>query len=191
MARAIAAVNAYVVDESSGGLWYGHVYLRIGKKWATAFGALYAFFPAVLALSGDLNRATRLEDSCYRMWTLHGVAPELLDYKTVKVIFGSYQLRPEIIESAYYLYHYTSDEKYLRMGATFFNNLVKWCKTEVGFAAIADVRTGVQTDVMESYLLAEAMKYFYLLFAPPQAFDFEKAVFTTEAHPIWKKCREQ
>jgi Glycosyl hydrolase family 47 len=39
---------------------------------------------------------------------------------------------------------------------------------------------------MESYFLAEAMKYFYLLFALPEAFDFETAVFNTEAHPICK-----
>ncbi|MEI7827500.1 MAG: glycoside hydrolase family 47 protein, partial [Euryarchaeota archaeon] len=150
-----------------------------------------AFFPAVLALGGDLGRASRLEDSCYKMWTLHGTAPELLDYKTMKVVLGSYQLRPEIIESAYYLYHYTGDEKYRRMGTTFFNSLVERCKTNAGFAALDDVRTGVQTDTMESYFLAETMKYFYLLFAPSQAFDFEKAVFNTEAHPIWKKSSEK
>jgi mannosidase alpha-like ER degradation enhancer 2 len=39
---------------------------------------------------------------------------------------------------------------------------------------------------MESYFLAEVMKYSYLLFAPPQDFDFEKVIFNTEAHPIWK-----
>ena len=183
----IAAVNAHVADEASGGLWYGHVNMKTGKQRSTIFGALYAFFPAVLALGGDLDRAARLEDSCYKMWTLHGIPPELLDYKTMKVVLGSYQLRPEIIESAYYLYHYTGDEKYRRMGTTFFNSLVERCKTDSGFAAIADVRTGVKTDAMESYLLAEVMKYFYLLFAPPEAFDFEKAVFNTEAHPIWKK----
>jgi mannosidase alpha-like ER degradation enhancer 2 len=108
----------------------------------------------------------------------------------MRVVLGSYQLRPEIVESAYYLYHYTGDEKYRRMGATFFNSLVKRCKTEGGFAALGDVRTNVQTDTMESYFLAETMKYFYLLFTPPEAFDFEKAVFNTEAHPIWKKSSE-
>ena len=183
----IAAVNAHVADQASDGLWYGHVNMKTGKQRSTVFGALYAFFPAVLALGGDLDRAARLEDSCYKMWTLHGIEPELLDYKTMKVVLGSYQLRPEIIESAYYLYHYTGDDKYRQMGTTFFNSLVKRCKTDAGFAAIADVRTGVKTDAMESYFLAEVMKYFYLLFAPPQAFDFEKAVFNTEAHPIWKK----
>jgi hypothetical protein len=135
--------------------------MNSGEQRATVFGALDAFFPAVLVLGGDLDRAARLEDSCYKMWTLHGIAPELLDYKTMKVVVGSYHLRPEFVESAYYLYHYTGDEKYRRIGATFFNSLVERCKIDAGFAALADVRTGVKTDVMESYFLAEAMKYFY------------------------------
>ena len=182
----IAAVNAHVAGEAGGGLWYGRVNMNSGEQRATVFGALDAFFPAVLVLGGDLDRAARLEDSCYKMWTLYGIASELLDYKTMKVVVGSYHLRPEFVESAYYLYHYTGDEKYRRIGATFFNSLVERCKTDAGFAALADVRTGVKTDVMESYFLAEAMKYFYLLFAPPEAFDFETAVFNTEAHPICK-----
>ena len=186
----IAAVNAHVAAEASGGLWYGRVNMNTGEQRATAFGALDAFFPAVLVLGGDLDRAARLEDSCYKMWTLHGIAPELLDYKTMKVVVGSYHLRPEFVESAYYLYHYTGDEKYRRIGATFFNSLVERCKIDAGFAALADVRTGVKTDVMESYFLVEAMKYFYLLFAPPEAFDFETAVFNTEAHPICKSSEQ-
>lgn len=188
---AIAAVNGYVADEARGGLWYGHVNMNNGKRRATFFGALYSFFPAVLALSGDLDRAALLEDSSYEMWSLYGAAPEVLDYKSMKVVLGSYQLRPEIIESAYYLYHYTGDEKYRRIGATIFHDLVERCKTDAGFAALADVRTGAKADAMESYLLAEVMKYSYLLFATPEAFDFEKAVFNTEAHPIWKKSRAQ
>ncbi len=182
----VGAVNAYVADEAGGGLWYGHVNMKTGEQRATVFGALDAFFPAVLALGGDLDRAARLEDSCYKMWTLHGIEPELLDYKAMKVVIGSYHLRPEIIESAYYLYHYTGDERYRQIGATCFNGVVERCKTDAGFAALADVHTGVKTDAMESYFLAEAMKYFYLLFTPPQTFDFETVVFNTEAHPIWK-----
>ena len=39
---------------------------------------------------------------------------------------------------------------------------------------------------MEIYFLAEAMKYAYLLFSPPQDFEFEKVIFNTEDHPILK-----
>lgn len=124
----IAAVNAHVAGEAGGGLWCGRVDMNSGEQGATVFGALDAFFPAVLVLGGDLDRAARLEDSCYKMWTLYGIAPELLDYKTMKVVVGSYHLRPEFVESAYYLYHYTGDEKFRRIGATFFNSLASGAK---------------------------------------------------------------
>jgi len=183
----IEAVNLHVADESAGGLWYGHVNMKSGRRTGTAFGALYAFFPGLLALGGDLDRADRLHESCYRMWTLHGIEPEMLDYKSMKVIYGPYQLRPELAESTYILYHYTGDEKYRRMGAVLFNSLVEHCRTDAGYAAIGDVRTMRQTDYMESYFLAETMKYFYLLFAPAEEFDFDKAIFNTEAHPVIKR----
>ncbi len=182
----LAAVNRYLADEVDGGLWYGHANMNSGRLEATYFGALYAFWPGALALGGDLERAARLEDSCYRMWTRHGIEPEFMDYKRMRVIHGTYILRPEIIESAYYLYHYTGDPKYQRMGYVYFNSLVKHCKTDVGFAAIADVRTMKQSDAMESFFLAETLKYFYLLFAEPEALDLESVILNTEAHPIRK-----
>jgi mannosidase alpha-like ER degradation enhancer 2 len=44
--------------------------------------------------------------------------------------------------------------------------------------------TKQQRDEMESFVLAETFKYFYLLFAPPKTLDFDKVVFNTEAHPL-------
>jgi hypothetical protein len=76
-----------------------------GQRSATLFGSLEAFFPAVLALSGNLRNAEDLQSSCYKMWNLNGAEPEILDYEKMKVIYPPYLLRPEIIESAYYLYH--------------------------------------------------------------------------------------
>jgi hypothetical protein len=37
---------------------------------------------------------------------------------------------------------------------------------------------------MESFFLAETLKYLYLLFAPPKTVDLKSTVFNTEAHPI-------
>ena len=39
---------------------------------------------------------------------------------------------------------------------------------------------------MDSFFLAETMKYLYLLFAPPETLDLNQVVFNTEAHPIRK-----
>jgi mannosidase alpha-like ER degradation enhancer 2 len=182
----IAAVNKYNADEVNGQLWYGHANMNTGKRTASTFGALDAFFPAVLALSGDLERAKRLQDSSFKMWTKHGIEPEVFDYQKMQVVHGGYPLRPEIVESTYYLYQYTRDEKYLAMGKTFFEDFVKHCKTDAGYAALKSVVTKEKSDSMQSFLFAETFKYYYLLFAPPETLNFKKIVFNTEAHPIRK-----
>jgi mannosidase alpha-like ER degradation enhancer 2 len=182
----IAALNKYVADDNTNGLWYGTVDMNTGARTATHFGALDAFFPAVLALGGDIDRARRLQESSYKMWTTFGIEPEELDYSTMKVTSGGYPLRPEIMESAYYLHHYTNDPRYLEMGRTIFDSLVQYCKTDVGYAALKSVETKEKRDNMESFFFAETLKYSYLLFAPAKTLDFNKVVFNTEAHPIRK-----
>jgi Glycosyl hydrolase family 47 len=177
-------INKYLQDSVSSGFWYGRVDMNTGKRTSQIFGSLDAFFPAALALSGDLKRAEKLEASCYKMWNLKNIEPEQINYKTMEIVSPQYYLRPEIIESAYYLYHYTKDEKYLEMGKKFFNDLVKYCKVTSGFASLKSVITKDKADDMESFFFAETLKYLYLLFAPPSTLDFNKIIFNTEAHPI-------
>lgn len=215
----IAAINKHLADEFDRGvsrrpereLWYGHADMNTGKRTATNYGALDAFFPAVLALSGDLKRAARLQQSSFKMWTLHGIEPEEINYKTMEVTYPGYPLRPEIVESTYYLYHYAVHEhsqpyrrgtrpsagqvpplndrldggaNYLLMGETLWQDFVRHCKTDEGYAALKSVVTKEKADSMQSFLFAETFKYFYLLFAPPKTLDFDKVIFNTEAHPI-------
>ncbi|HKP72588.1 MAG TPA: glycoside hydrolase family 47 protein [Pyrinomonadaceae bacterium] len=182
----VAAVNKYLADEVGSELWYGQADMLGGRRTGTSYGALDAFFPAVLALSGDLNRAKRLQASGFKMWTTYGIEPEQLNYRTMKIESGGYPLRPEIIESTYYLYHFTGDAQYLRMGETLFESFVKYCRTEAGYATLKDVVSKEKSDEMQSFVLAETLKYFYLLFAPPKTLDFKRVVFNTEAHPIRK-----
>ena len=182
----IAAINKNLADERDGQLWYGHVDMNVGKRTATTYGALDAFFPAVLALSGDLSRAKRLQDSAFKMWQIHGIEPEEIDYTTMKVTEAGYPLRPEIVESTYYLYHYTNDPKYLAMGKQMFDDFVKYCRTDDAYAGLKSVVTKEKTDYMHSFVFAETFKYFYLLFASEKVLDLNKIVFNTEAHPIRK-----
>ena len=144
---------------------------------------MHAFLPAALALGGDVKRARVLEDSCFKMWTLHGIEPEVIDYKTMDVKYAGYQLRPEIIESAYYLHHYTHDSKYVDMGRTFFESLKNECRTDAGYTTLKSVVTKEKGDLMPSYFLAETLKYLYLLF-DEKAIAFDKVIFNTEAHPL-------
>jgi Highly conserved protein containing a thioredoxin domain len=180
------AINKYLADQQPSGFWYGYADMNTGARVATHYGALDAFFAGTLALSGDLDRARKLQDSNYRMWTTWGIEPEEIDYKTMTVVYPGYQLRPENIESAYYLYSFTQDPKYRQMGRAYYESLVKYCKTDAGFAALSSVETKQKRDAMESYFLAETLKYLYLLFAPPQTLDLNKFVFNTEAHPMRK-----
>ena len=188
--QSITAINKYLADEvrddTGAELWYGHADMNTGARRATTYGALDAFFPAVLALSGDLKRAQRLQDSSFRMWNHEGIEPEEFDYRARKIVSPGYPLRPEIVESTYYLYRYTKDPKYLLMGEKLWRDFVKHCRTEDGYAALKSVVTKEKNDSMQSFLFAETFKYFYLLFSPPSTLDFDKVIFNTEAHPIKK-----
>ncbi|HEV2842390.1 MAG TPA: glycoside hydrolase family 47 protein [Chthoniobacterales bacterium] len=180
----IPAVHKYLADETRGELWYGHADRLSGQRTDTTYGALDAFFPALLAMAGDVPRARRLQASSFKMWQLHGIEPEVIDYKTMQVKAVTYHLRPEIVESTYYLHHCTGDPEYRQMGETIFNDFVKHCRAEAGYASLADMVTKEKRDEMESFALAETFKYFYLLFAPAGTLDFDKVVFNTEAHPL-------
>ena len=135
----ISKINTYLADEgehvdkgkfrgelsSNDDLWYGHADMNTGKRTATTTGALDAFFPAVLAFDGDLNRARALQDSMFKMWELNDIEPEVYNYKTGKIEDPGYPLRPEIVESTYYLYHLHAGPKISRDGA---GNVRRLCK---------------------------------------------------------------
>jgi mannosidase alpha-like ER degradation enhancer 2 len=180
----IAAANRYLPDERPNGYWYGHVNMDTGERTATRFGALDAFLPAVLAKGGDTLRAGRLMRSVYLMWTTFGIEPEELNYVSMQPVSAGYVLRPEAIESAYYLHRLTGDRAYREMGRVMVDSLLHYTHAPSGFAALRSVVTKEQRDQMESFFLAETLKYAYLLFAPPATLDFDAVVFNTEAHPI-------
>lgn len=182
--ESVRALNVYLADATPGGLWYGQVDMISGKRTARQFGALHAFLPAVLALSGDISRARRLQDSCDRMWRLRGIEPEVLDYRAMKIVSPGYPLRPEIVESVYTLHRLTDDPIYLEMGRTYFDALRAHCRTEDGYTTLKSVVTKEKGDLMPSYFLAETLKYLYLLFAPDETLDISAVVFNTEAHPL-------
>ncbi len=185
----VSAVNKYLSDTTASGFWYGTADMNTGRRTSTVFDALAAFFPAELALSGDLSRAEKLEDSCYKMWNLYGIEPDDLNFETMTVVSPKYYLNPEIMESAYYLYEYTHKKKYLIMGKTFLDDLIKYCRTKSAYAELESVVTKKKMDIMETYFTAETLKYLYLLFAPSSTLDFHKVIFNTEAHPIQRTWR--
>lgn len=149
------------------------------------------------------NLAKDLTKTCYDMYRMapSGLAPERVRFSITKSDgqnsnslipdmhflsgFTWNILRPELIESLFYMHFYTKDEQYVRWGETIFDDFVKHTKTYYGFTPVNGVDTANPTPTgaaMESFFLAETLKYFYLLFAG--GVNLTEFVFTTEAHPL-------
>ncbi|KAF1998278.1 glycoside hydrolase family 47 protein [Amniculicola lignicola CBS 123094] len=99
-----------------------------------------------------------------------------------------YGLRPEAVESVFYIYRVTGDNGYQDLAWDMFQAIDSRSRTALANAAIGDVmKLGDQLelqDSMESFWLAETLKYFYLCFAEPDVLSLDKWVFNTEAHPL-------
>jgi hypothetical protein len=185
--KSIQSIQAYIADEVDSSLWYGTVDMETGERINSVVTLYDAFFPALLALSGDLKNAARYQDSWNKLWNLNGLEPMVYDYRKKEILDPSYDLNPEIIESAYYLYYFTGDKKYKQMATQYFNDLMSYCRTDVAYTCIKDVRTKEKKDHMETFFLAETMKYLYLTFANPKGINPKECVFSTEAHPFRKQ----
>lgn len=184
------AINTYLADDAKTGFWYGWADMNSGKRTATQFGALDCFWGAVLCLDKDFVRAKKLQKSIDKMWRMNGVEPESINYSTMDVISPYYMIRPEAIEATYYLWHFTKDKQYYEMGKNMFESIEKYCQIDNGYVQIKDVRTMEKWDALESFFFAETMKYCYLFFAPKEAFDLDKCVLNTEAHPFFKTWKK-
>jgi hypothetical protein len=183
--EAIAAVNAHLPEEKDSLLWYGRVNMDSGERTSDVITLYDAFMPAILVLSGDTARAERLQHTWDVVWREHGLEPTAYDYGKHEVKSGDYDLNPEIIESAYYLYHFTRKPLYREMAARYWSDIKKHCRTDVAFTSVEDVRTMKQKDYMPTFFFAETMKYLYLNFSDDRgAFDLDGHVFNTEAHPF-------
>jgi mannosyl-oligosaccharide alpha-1,2-mannosidase len=98
-----------------------------------------------------------------------------------------YILRPEAIESIFVLYRITGKEEWRDIAWDMFTSIVNATETPFANAAIDDVTVaggGSKTDYMESFWLAETLKYFYLVFADPELISLDDFVLNTEAHPF-------
>lgn len=86
----------------------------------------------------------------------------------------------------YILYRITGDKKFQDAAWRMFSSIEKMTRTDIAHASIKDVRfaDSTQVDKMESFWLAETLKYFYLIFAEPGVVSLDDYVLNTEAHPF-------
>uniref|UniRef100_A0A0N4ZTJ3 alpha-1,2-Mannosidase n=1 Tax=Parastrongyloides trichosuri TaxID=131310 RepID=A0A0N4ZTJ3_PARTI len=145
--------------------------------------SLLAFWPGLQVLKGDIKPAIEMHEMLYLVMQKHKFIPEAFTYD-LQVHWGQHLLRPEFIESTYFLYKATKDQHYLDVAADVVKSLNDHVRVKCGFAAIKDVRTMAHEDQMESFLLSETFKYLYMIFADPEDLIFDPDIFvlTTEAH---------
>ncbi|KAK4131059.1 glycoside hydrolase family 47 protein [Trichocladium antarcticum] len=98
-----------------------------------------------------------------------------------------YILRPEAIESVWYMYRITGDASWQEKGWRMFEAVVQATRAGAAHTAIRDVTVAAGAafqleDSMESFWLAETLKYFYLLFEAPDVLSLDEWVLNTEAH---------
>lgn len=130
-----------------------------------------------------------------------GIMPEHVEYNVrnendkedIKMVVDGYILRPETVESIFYLYRFTGDQKFRDYNWQIFKAINKSCRVENGFTSITKLQHDPEDvrhrDEMESFFLAETLKYLYLTFTDSSLISPTEWVFNTEAHPLhmWNK----
>lgn len=197
------SLQSYAFD----GWMYNNINFQTGISMTSWVDSLAAFYPGLQVLAGNIEEAIRNHLAYYKLWVTYGGIPERWNLVRAnkgvtknlakKAIYPTsqldpidlewYPLRPEFIESNYYLYRATQDPFYLQVGRMVMKDLEANCKTECGYAGVHDVRSGQLQDRMETFFLSETVKYLYLLYSPehPLNKEFSNFVFSTEAHPFW------
>ncbi|RHZ74063.1 hypothetical protein Glove_227g74 [Diversispora epigaea] len=184
------------------------------EKFYPRMDHLSCFVPGMLAIGSkvlnrpkDFDVAIGLAETCYWSYknTKTGIGPEVFWFETEKkrrpksksrlngdppegIIRTNtkYLLRPETIESLFILYRITGNKEYQEKGWEIWQSIEKYCKTETAYSGLSDVNklSESKNDNMESFFLAETLKYLYLLFSPPDLISLDTYVFNTEAHPF-------
>ncbi|BFI23517.1 ER degradation enhancer, mannosidase alpha-like 2 [Marchantia polymorpha subsp. ruderalis] len=146
--------------------WYWEVNMNSAVVVWPLFNSLQAFWPGLQVLAGDVDPAMRTHKAFFAVWKKYGFTPEGFNLATQGVQPGqrSYPLRPELIESTYMLYKATADPHYLEVGRDITASIQFYARCPCGYCHIGDVETRVQEDHMESFFLAETVKYLWLLF---------------------------
>ncbi|XP_063223386.1 ER degradation-enhancing alpha-mannosidase-like protein 2 isoform X2 [Bacillus rossius redtenbacheri] len=180
-----AAIDKYLKRDD----WHVWVSMSKGQVTLPVFQSLEAYWPGVLSLIGDVNKAMKTLHNYHQVWKQYGFTPEY--YNIPQAEAGSnregYPLRPELVESVMYLYRATGDPYLLEVGIDILRSIQHSAHTPCGYATIKDVRDHRKEDRMESFFLAETTKYLYLLF-DPENFIHNKGQHGTVINTPWGDC---
>lgn len=178
---------------------YYYICEKNGGSLSDKMDELACFAPGMLALGASgygpekseeiMNLAKELARTCYNFYqtTPTKLAGENYFFHTgqdMSVGTSWNILRPETVESLMYLWRLTGNKTYQDWGWDIFLAFEKNSRIESGYVGLRDVNTGEKDNMMQSFFLAETLKYLYLLFSPPSVISFDEWVFNTEAHPL-------
>jgi mannosyl-oligosaccharide alpha-1,2-mannosidase len=146
-----------------------------------------------------LKVASDLTATCFQMYDQSptGLSPEIVEFSGGGDFYPAenyFLLRPETVESIFYLWRLTKKHEYRTMQWKIYSHLKRFCKSKEtgGYSGIqmVTVNPPEQDDLMQSFWLAETMKYIYLTFVEDSVVDLDHWVFNTEAHPFKIRPRD-
>ncbi|SCU91722.1 LAME_0E13586g1_1 [Lachancea meyersii CBS 8951] len=187
----------YALRKHCKGDWFfANVDIYRGEVVLPWIDSLSAFFPGLQVLAGDVTDAQTKHLLFLKLWNHYGGIPERWNFlaqtdqsspEQSSVSLPWYPLRPEFVESTYYIYRATKDPLYLKIAWSILQDLKNLYKTSCGLAGSQDVFTGKLQDRMETFVLSETLKYLFLIFDEENELhtDLSNVVFSTEAHPFW------
>lgn len=203
--KAADGMEKHLVKKGSDGLTYMGIGQWSGRSdvgYIQEMEHLTCFVPGWLALGatterGKASREHRMELAAaiaYTCWQMYeqqptGISPERVKQMTMdlsKTDTREYILRPEAMEGWWYMSELTDDPRYREWGWQAFLSFEKWLWVKNGYASLKDVRKTQKQylDRMESFWLAETLKYAFLLQDPDNKIKLDRYVFNTEAHPL-------
>ena len=114
---------------------------------------------------------------------------------TIKVMPGSAYsiLRPEAVESWFHLWRLTHKQQYREWSWQVFEAFEQHSRVPGGHSGVKDVEEipVEHDDTMQSFWLAETLKYLYLTFGADSLYPTSTWVYNTEAHPLRIRKRDQ
>ncbi|CAL8468306.1 g7846 [Coccomyxa elongata] len=168
------------------GRWYPSADIWSGTRTHLQFTSLQAFWPGMQVLAGDVSAAADSFRAFFGVWERFGLLPERYLYGGGGALHPTeqyYPLRPELVESAFYLHQATGEDEYLRAGEKIMESLNRHTRVEGGFASVRSVASMEKEDHMHSFFLAETCKYLFLL-SNDTFWRSGNYIFSTEGHPI-------
>jgi len=206
---AVRGIRAHLVRQTGGPLRLTYVgeLVEGGDTPNRKMDHLVCFLPGLLALGvhrglpaaheeDHLSLAKELMRTCYEMYNASGtmLAPEIVHFDTqgqevhIKRQDSHSILRPEAVESLFYLFRITGDTVYQDWGWQIAQAFERHAKVASGgYASLNSVLTDPprKRDKMESFFLAETLKYLFLLFDDTtEQVPLDAFVFNTEGHPL-------